>query len=422
VNVTDPGVRVPATVLIVGAGLAGLRTAAELRERGFAGRLVVVGAERHQPYDRPPLSKELLTRTDPAWLAADGLGTLGDLADEVLLAHAATALRAGEDGAELDVAGAGGMRTLTADVAVLATGAHAVAPRPWEGVLTLHTADDAAHLRERLQPGRRLVVIGAGWIGAEVSGLAAAHGLDVTVVEAAAAPLARQVGTTVGARVAPWYEAAGVRLLCPAPVRAVQEEGDVRTVVLDGRQPLKADVVLAATGVRPATGWLGAALPTTASGAVPVDAAGRVPGGPPSVRAVGDCAQMTTAELGTVPGGHWDAALTHPAALAAGLLGQDLPAIPAPYVFSTQLGHDVAVVGHPSPTAAVVDRSDGESWTALYVEHEDDAAARLVAGFTADRPRDVGQLRRLLAGGGSPRLDLAAAADPAVPLKKAVLP
>src|SRR5690606_20577113 len=163
---------------------------AELRERGFAGRLVVVGAERHQPYDRPPLSKELLTRTDPAWLAADGLGTLGDLADEVLLAHAATALRAGEDGAELDVAGAGGMRIQNAEVAGLATGADAGAARPWVGVVTLPAVDEGANPLERASPGGRLVVIGGGWIGAEVSGLAAAHGLDVTVVEAAAAPLA----------------------------------------------------------------------------------------------------------------------------------------------------------------------------------------------------------------------------------------
>ncbi|WP_425432790.1 oxidoreductase C-terminal domain-containing protein [Georgenia soli] len=139
---------------------------------------------------------------------------------------------------------------------------------------------------------------------------------------------------------------------------------------------------------------------------------------------------MAVAGVGTVPGGHWDAALTHPAAVAAGLLGRNAPGTPAPYVFSTQLGHELTLVGRPHDGEEVVLRGDPATgpWTALYVTRdaylpEDPAAgpARLVAGFTVDRPRDVSPLRKLLAGGARPVLDLEAALDPAVPLRRAVV-
>ncbi|GAA4417415.1 FAD-dependent oxidoreductase [Georgenia halophila] len=416
---------VPRSVLVLGAGLAGLRTVAELRARGFSGEVTVVGTETVPPYDRPPLSKELFARTEPRWLSDDGLGDLTELADRVVLGHRAVAMRAGESWAEVDVeavetgTGAGaGAATYRADVVVLAVGAHAVAPSSWRGAVTLHRADDADRLRGLLRPGRRLVVVGAGWIGAEVSGLAAAQGCDVTVVEAAPAPLARQVGTAVGRHLVPWYAEAGVDLRCSTPVHDVRP-GEVE---LAGGEVLPADVVLAATGVRPATAWLEGSVPLTPGGAIPVDAAGRVTGAPPSVRAVGDCTDMTVAGLGTVPGGHWDAALTQPAAVVAGLLGGEQPPTPAPYVFSTQFGRHLTLVGRSGDGARVVYRGDptGPAWTALFVEDRPGSTVRLVAGFTADRPRDVGPLRRLLVGGARPALDVEKAADPAVPLKKAL--
>jgi 3-phenylpropionate/trans-cinnamate dioxygenase ferredoxin reductase component len=416
-------------VLVVGAGLAGLRTVAELRSQGFEGEITVVGAETTPPYDRPPLSKELFTRTQPVWLAGEGYGELGELADRVLLGHRGLRLDAADGGARLEVepVTGGGTVALEADAVVLAVGAHAVTPPGWSGAVLLHEADDAERLRSLLQPGRRLVVVGAGWIGAEVAGLAASQGCEVQVVEAAPTPLARQVGTRVGALTVPWYAAAGVELRCDAPVGAVRP-GEVR--LADG-EILRADVVLAATGVRPATGWLAGAVPLTPRGAVPVDEAGSVIGGPASVRAVGDCADMTVSGVGTVPGGHWDAALTHPAAVVAGLLGHDAPPTPAPYVFSTQLGHELTLVGRPHDGEEIVLRRDpaGGGWTALYLTREaylptDPAAgpARLVGGFTVDRPRDVGPLRKLLAGGSRPVLDLDRALDTAVPLRRAVVP
>jgi len=421
----------PRSVLVVGAGLAGLRTVAELRSQGFRGDITVVGAERTAPYDRPPLSKELFSRTEPVWLSGEGYGDLDVLADRVLRGYRAVHLAAEESTVRVTVepvgarGSAGGGSVLEADAAVLAVGAHAVAPRAWTGAVSLHEAGDADRLRALLEPGVRLVVVGAGWIGAEVAGLAAAQGCEVRVVEAAPTPLARQVGTRVGALTVPWYAAAGVELRCDAPVAAVRP-GEVE--LADG-DVLPADVVLAATGVRPATGWLEGAVPLTPRGAVPVDESGRVIGGPPSVRAVGDCVDMAVSRVGTVPGGHWDAALTHPEAVAAGLLGGEAPPMPAPYVFSTQLGHELTLVGRPHDGEEVLMRGDPATgpWTALYVTRDaylpDDPAtgpARLVAGFTVDRPRDVGSLRRLLAGGSRPVLDLERALDPAVPLRRAV--
>ncbi|MDD9207652.1 FAD-dependent oxidoreductase, partial [Georgenia sp. 10Sc9-8] len=434
--ISRPG---PRTVLVVGAGLAGLRTAAELRARGFSGNLTVVGAEEHLPYDRPPLSKELLSRDAPVWLADDLGADLPALADTLVLGRRVTGLVADDAGAQVTTDGPGTPR-LGADVVVLAGGAEAVRPPGWDSALVLRTLEEAARLRPRLVPGARVVVVGAGWIGAEVAGVAAAAGCAVTVVEAATAPLSRELGTEVGALTERWYAAAGVDLRLGTAVEQVTDEGvrvgGPRTA--PGSDTLvPADVVVAAVGSRPATRWLAGALPLTARGTVPVDERGRVLGGPASVRAVGDCADLTLPDGRTVPGGHWDGALQHPAALAADLLGQEVPAPPAPYVFSTQLGHDLTLVGHPSPTAQVVLRGDplgAAGWTALYLERPDAEVGpgetvlpapaagpfRLAAGLTVDRPRDVGALRRLLAGGGRPPVDTSVLTDPAVPLRRAV--
>lgn len=413
-----------ASVVVVGGGLAGLRTVAELRRAGFGGRVTVVAAEPHPPYDRPPLSKHLLSHPAPTWLA-DDLGTdLAELADQVLFERHAVDLDLG--GPRVVIAGPdGARRTLAADAVVLACGARPVHPPQWSDVLTLRTLEDAARLREALREGTRLVVVGAGWIGAEVAGVAAGAGCEVTVLEALPAPLARQVGVEVGGLTVPWYSAAGVELHTGVQVTSVAG-GVVETDAGEHR----ADAVLAAVGVRPATAWLASTLPLSGHGAVMVDPTGRVldaTGAPlpeaRAVRAVGDCADMVLPSGAIVPGGHWDGALHHPEALAADLLGQTPPAPPAPYVFSTQLGHELTLFGQPSPLSRVVLRGDptgAEGWTALFVE-EDDGAPRLVAGFTVDRPRDVGALRSGLAGGATPALDVDAAREPAVQLRRALV-
>src|SRR5215469_1497677 len=187
----------PVRVVIVGAGLAGLRTAEELRARGYAGALTLIGSEARPPYDRPPLSKKVLTgEIDDTGLRPD----LDSLGLDLQLAETAVHL------------GDGVLRTSAAtyqwDALVLATGANPVT-LPGNGEQrVLRTADDALALRERLTRGTRLGIVGAGWIGAELATAAAHRGCEVTVVEAASAPLASAIGAEIGRRTVPWYREA----------------------------------------------------------------------------------------------------------------------------------------------------------------------------------------------------------------------
>lgn len=402
----------PSSVVVVGAGLAAAAAVSALRSEGFDGRLTVLGAEGVPPYDRPPLSKELLARPEPVWLAED-LGLLL-AADDVRLAEPATGLALTPDGVRITTTGG----EVVADAAVLATGAHAVLPAALAPARTLHTAADAAALRASLQPGARLVVVGAGWIGAEVAGVAAAAGAEVTVVEAGPAPLAVALGPAVGALTAPWYAAAGVRLVTGT---AVVEAGPDGVRLADGEE-VAADVVLAAVGARASSGWLAGALALAADGSVEVDAAYRVPG-EPRVVVVGDLARRRSPRHGWVPGGHWDGALRGPAVAARALLGlpvdgpeSDL----APYVFSTQLGHDLGLVGLPGATDDIVLRGgpDGPFGVAWLRAGTDELTALLAV----DRPRDVSAARRLFTGEALPRADRVLLADPAAPLTAAVRP
>ncbi|GIG39102.1 NAD(P)/FAD-dependent oxidoreductase [Cellulomonas phragmiteti] len=395
----------PADVLVVGGGLAALRTVAALRDHGYDGPVRLLGAEGVAPYDRPPLSKHLLDRSSPAWLADDLGHDLHALADEVHLARPARALR--------PLAGGGAVVTtdegeLTSSCVVLATGAHATTVPGWHA-RTLHTAADADGLRAALAGGpRRLVVVGAGWVGAEVAGVAAAAGHAVTVLEAQAAPLSTALGAQVGALTAPWYAAAGVDLRTSARVATVDGTG---ILLADGSR-LAADAVLVAVGARPATRWLADAVPLRA-GAVAVDESYRVlgPSGPlPGLLAVGDVAVRRSARHGWVPGGHWDEALHGPDVLVRRLLGVPVEGPePTPYVFSTQLGHDLTMFGLPGAEDRVTVLGDptGTGWTALW------ARGDLVTGaLVVDRPRDVGAARRLFARDDLPRVVLPDAPGP----------
>jgi 3-phenylpropionate/trans-cinnamate dioxygenase ferredoxin reductase subunit len=427
------------SVVVVGAGLAGARTVAALRAHGFDGHLTVLGNEGLPPYDRPPLSKSLFDRIEPAWLTEELGLDLRALADDVRLGEPATGLSLDATGVQIHLSGPAAA-TLRADAVVLACGSHALRPAGWDAALTLHTSADAARLRGVLVPGARLVVVGAGWIGAEVAGVAAARGVEVTVVEAGATPLARQLGEHAGALTAPWYGAAGIVLLTGALVDAV-DAGGVR--LADGRR-LPADVVLASIGAVPSTGWLRGSVPLTARGAVPVDSTGlldcsRVPAAArpdaataARVWAVGDCADRSTDRFGEVPGGHWSGALAHPEAIACAMTRVDPPAETAPYVFSDQLGHRLTLTGSPADDAEIVHRGvpgGSEGWTTLWFApaarlRADEDAVRgreLLAVLTVDRARDVGPARRILSRPQRARLDVARAADPTVPLQAAVL-
>lgn len=367
----------------------------------------MIGAEDVGPYDRPPLSKELFSRPEPAWLAQELGQDLLHLADEVLLGESATALHPGPGEHVLDLAGG---RQLRADAVVLACGSFPL--NPWPAAIALHTATDAAALRARLAgTGAHLLVIGAGWIGAEVAGVAADTGARVTVLEAAAQPLSRQLPAELGERTRRWYADAGVTLHTGTSVAHVSGDG---VELGDGRR-LGAEVVLSAVGVIPATAWLTGAVPLGARGHVLTDADGRTQ--VPGIWAVGDCAWRHDPLFGQVPGGHWSAALHDPDRLGAAMLGQVVPPQrPAPFIYSTQLGHHLSVFGRVQGDL-ILREYEGGAWTALVIEGQ-----TLVGAVIADVPRDVSAVRKLLGTGALPALDLAAAADTSVRLRSAARP
>ncbi|MQS11869.1 oxidoreductase [Streptomyces kaniharaensis] len=388
-------------VVVVGAGLAGAQCALGLRRGGWQGRIVLVGEEPHAPYDRPPLSKDvLLGKADATTLDID----FPHLGVELLTGRRATGLTPGvlhTDGGDLPFG-----------ALVIATGA---APRALPGAERahlLHTLDDALALRALLRPGLRLVLVGAGWIGAEVSTAARAAGCEVTVVEAGPAPVPGALPTEVGTAMAAWYAEAGVDLRCGVGVAAV-ESGSV--LLADGAH-LPADLVVVGIGARPATDWLaGSGVELDATGAVLVDEHLRT--SLPGVLAAGDCISYPSARSGArLAVQHWDHALQSGEAAAASVLGADAPYDPVPYFWSEQFGRMVQYAGRHAEGDELLWRGSPQdpSWAVLWLR--DGVPTALLA---VDRPRDLTQGRRLIERGTA--LDPARAADPAVPLKSAAL-
>ena len=398
---TESG-RVPEKVVVAGAGLSGLRTAEELRARGFAGQITLIGAEARPPYDRPPLSKKVLTEPelDPS-LKAD-------------FAALDVSFRPGETATGLDDELVTDRGRYPFDHLVLATGALPVA-LPGEGRQRfLRSYDDALALRDLIRPGGssrktlRLAIVGAGWIGAELATAAAAYGSQVTVVEAGAAPLAAAIGAPVGAQTARWYADAGVDLRVATAVEAVQPGG----LALAGGEWLEADEIVTAVGVRPATGWLEGSGVRLENG-VAVDAGLRA--SRPGVYAVGDCAAFESRRFGRrLRIEHWDVALHMPEVAAASVLGGDEAYDPVPYFWSEQFGRMMQYVGHHGGADRLVWRGDPAepTWAAAWL-----ADARLVAMLTVGRPRDMLQGRRLIESAAP--VDVSRLTDPAIPVKVA---
>lgn len=393
-------------VVIAGAGLAGLRTAEELRGRGYPGAITMVGAELWPPYDRPPLTKKFMTgQLDDTTLAADPAA----LALDLRLGEAATGL---DGGVLLTDRGEHAF-----DALVLATGATPVGLPGGGGQRFLRTFDDARALRDALRPGTRLAVVGAGWIGAELATAAAARGCQVTVVEAAAAPLAGALGGDVGSVTVPWYAGTGVDLLLGQPVESVEHDG----LVLPGGGWLPADVTIVAVGVRPQVGWL-AGSPVRLENGVAVD--GRLRTSAPGVYAAGDCAAFVSARYGRrLRVEHWDNALHAPRVVAANILGGDEAYDPVPYFWSEQFGRMVQYAGHHSDADRLIWRGDpaDREWAACWLAGPgaaDGAGERLVALLTVGRPRDLLQGRRVIAAGGA--VDPGRLADPGIPVRDAV--
>lgn len=379
-------------VTVVGGGVAGVSTAAALRRLGHTGPLVLLD-EGGRLHDRPPLSKAYLAGT----AAEDELA----LHPESWFTEQGVDLRQGVRAVSLDperarVALSDGS-VVAADAVVLAQGGAAHLP-PIEGVgfaTVLRTLDDARSLRARLRPGVRLVVVGAGLIGAEVAATAGSLGVAVTVVDPDPTPLAGVVGEDVARLLHGDHARHGVEVVLDAVERLTpaQDAGHGVCVRLrDGRR-LDADVVLVATGMVPVDELARlSGLEVAVGGGVVVDLLQQTSA--PAVLAVGDGTRRRRSD-GTVapPGGHWDAARLDGETAASVLLGLEPPARGAPWFWTDRYGRHVEVVGDPTAGSRTLHRGTLGDGPATVLGWQDGV---LTGAVSVDDPRTARAVRRLV--------------------------
>lgn len=381
----------PREVMIVGASVAGVAVADELRRLGFDGDLVLVGDEPHLPYDRPPLSKDLLTgRAEPDRIRLRKPAHYADRGITLMLGVPAVGL----DGRRVELADG---RVLTPDAVVIATGARARSigePRPT--LVTLRGLDDALHLRRRLADGPRLVIAGGGFIGAEVAASARTLGADVTLIEAAPLPFAHLLGEEVAAALTCAHREAGVRVMTGTPVQRVDRSGGTENVLLADGQVVHGDLVLAGLGSIPNTGWLDGAGLDIGDG-VRCDVTGAT--GLPGVYAVGDVAAWYEPGLRRhVRHEHWTGATEQARTTAARILGREPQTVPGagvPYFWSDQYGARIQSLGNPEladETHVVHGSLDEDSFAVLYGRK-----GRLVGVAGRDAAKHVMRHRKAIA-------------------------
>ncbi len=360
------------SVGIVGTGLAGLRTAAELRERGYEGEIIAWDAEGRAPYDRPPLSKELFGEyLHP--LDDDGLGNFAELAVQVVSVRVSSVM---PDGDAWVVESGEGAECV--DTVVIATGTAPRASIP--GAWVLYSADDAAVLRELIVPGAAVHIVGAGWIGCEVASAAVARGAIVTLWEASDHILDRTFHGSVDDLWVDWFAEAGVAVHRGTSYPGHELSPDV-LVQATGAGPVLDAVSM---GVRSARG----ALTTNLSGCVLDEDFSPIPG----LYAVGDCADALMDSGAYRAGGHWTGVLGSAARAAAAITHTEAPRfLEPPEVFSTQFGHEITLVGEVpadvTPRHSVTAGGQTLTW---------DLDGELVAMLGVDAPREVSRARRQL--------------------------
>lgn len=382
-------------VLIVGASVSGVRTAQALRMSGYQDGITILGAERHHPYDKPPLSKETLSTGDPDPVPLLSVEDVGALRLDLRLGVEAVAL----DTDRRIVRTADG-NELSFDTLVIATGVIARALPGSEGIAAVHTlrtADDAIAIRSRMAPGGRAVVIGAGFIGAEFASAARSRGMAVTVVEAQDVPMAHVLGPVVGEEIGRLHALNGVALRTGTTVAGLREEaGQVAAVALSDGEELLADVVVVGIGAEPTTGWLESSGLPLADGIV-CDRELRVLGAD-RIYAVGDVARWDS-PWGEEPVRieHWTNANEHAGIVAASITGGIVPRAQVPYVWSDQYGRRIQIVGRPagSDLAALVGAVDEPECVAVY----QDTSGTVTGGLVIDDPRTFMKIRKAVSAG-----------------------
>ncbi|HYH30646.1 MAG TPA: FAD-dependent oxidoreductase [Pseudonocardia sp.] len=389
----------PEHVVIVGAGLGGLRTAQQLRSAGYQGRVSLVGAEPHAPYDRPPLSKQLLTgEWEAERTALAGPEAFDELGVRLHLGLPAVALRPGDGGHELELADGAALR---GDAVVIATGLAARAlPGQPAPVHTLRTLDDALALRAALADAGSLLVVGGGFIGAEVASAARARGLTVTVLEALPAPSAHALGPQLGALAGRLLTEGGVDLRTSATTTGFVDVPSGVGVELAGGGRVVADVAVVGIGGTPRLDWLDGAGVDGSRG-LHCGPNGRVHG-LDAVWAVGDVAAWDDPEHGDRHRHeHWTSATDQAAVVARDILGAPPPPRTVPYFWSDQFGLKIQVVGRPELADGLValhgDGLDGGPVRGTVAAYTAGDHVVAVAGFGAARL--VARYRPLVAAG-----------------------
>ena len=399
----------PKTVVIAGAGLAGAKAAETLREEGFDGRVVLIGAERERPYERPPLSKE--------YLREEAGREKVYVHDAGFYDEHAIELRTGVTVEHVDTAGAqvvlaGGER-VAYDCLLLATGAR---PRrltlpgaELDGVCELRTLADSDALRERLRAGGRVAVVGGGWIGCEFAASARAKGLEVTIVEPMEVPLQRVLGAELGAFYRDVHAAHGVRMALGRGVSGFEGDGAIDAVLLDDGTRVDCDFAVVGVGVSPRDEIARRSGIETANGILVDECLQTSARG---VYAAGDVARAVHPLLALgLRVEHWANALNQGPAAARNMLGAQTAYERLPYFFSDQYDVGMEYTGHAVDWDDVVIRGDlaAREFVAFWLRE-----GHVRAGMNVN-VWDVTDDIKALIGSGEP-VDRDRLADPSVAL------
>jgi NADPH-dependent 2,4-dienoyl-CoA reductase/sulfur reductase-like enzyme len=383
-------------VVVVGASLAGLRAVEFLRRAKFEGELVLVGDEPHLPYDRPPLSKEVLRAEWEPERIGLRRGGYDELDAELMLGSRAVSLDTESREVHLD----DGTRVAFDGLVVATGGTVRTLPNQPElaGVHTLRTLDDSLALRAQLEKKPRVAVIGAGFIGAEVAASARKLGLEVTMIEALETPLARSLGPRLGEALQELHQQNGVRVLCGRKVERFEGDGTLSGLTLDDGTRVECEVAVVGIGMKPAVSWLeGSGLSLENGVRCDETLASSIAG----IVAAGDVASWHNPlfdERMRVE--HWTNAVEQ-ARHAVGTLmaapGEAKPFESVPMFWSDQFDLKIQGAGRPRPTdELVIRRGDDEKLVALYARGE-----RLVGAVAFNRPPKLIQLRMLIAKRGT---------------------
>jgi 3-phenylpropionate/trans-cinnamate dioxygenase ferredoxin reductase subunit len=401
------------TQIIVGASLAGAKAAETLREEGFDGRVVLVGAENERPYERPPLSKDYLrgeVGREKVYVHDEGFYSEHHI--EVRLGTAAVGLNTSSREVTLDDG-----EVLRYDRLLLATGSEprrlAVPGAELDGVLYLRSVHDSDLLHERMDRGGAAVVVGAGWIGAEVAASARQRGLEVTVIEPAAVPLERVMGAEVGAIYRDIHTDHGVEMLMGTGVEAFEGDEAVDRVRTSDGRVIECDFVVVGVGVQPRI-QLGATAGLEVDNGIVVDE--HLETSVPGVFAAGDVANAHHPFYGErIRVEHWANALHQGPAAARNMLGQAEPFERLPYFFSDQYDVGMEYSGFARDWDRVVFRGDPASreFIAFWISED-----LVVAGMNVNVWDVNDPIRRLISERVT--VDDRRLADPDVPIDQLV--